>query len=70
MPMNGLEFLSAAKQKVATCNPTEAAGRVAAETDLLVIDVRMRGSSTVEIRKVRLARNNILSNQDVSAWAI
>jgi rhodanese-related sulfurtransferase len=38
--MNGLEFISAAKQNVTLCNPTEAAGRVAAETDLLVIDVR------------------------------
>jgi len=40
MPMNGLEFIQATKASVTTCTPAEAARRLAAESQLIVIDVR------------------------------
>ena len=36
MPMNGLEFIDAAKATVTTCSPAEAARRVDADSKLLL----------------------------------
>ena len=40
MPMNGLEFIDAAKATVTTCSPAEAAQRVDEDSKPLIIDVR------------------------------